>query len=304
MAAKMLLFLKSTFTLLFLLLALRAAPFADENPAPRLEAGAAGFEAIEERMALPKLGAELLKALQADEEKLDLFCLRQAYPAIKGIEARSDGSKWLLAQDGQSVLYSRKGQPNGGAVESDSTTVAESMELAYALEPARPDLSRGASPGRKRSQALLSLLYGGTRESVGKGLASAAFRGARLRLHGEPMKAFKRAIPELEKLAASRPSMKPYLVPGGGFNWRKIAGENRLSPHAYGIALDLGVKVAPYWRWAKINPHPAQKTYPPEIVRAMEAQGFIWGGKWHEYDLMHFEYRPELICKAKIKALF
>ena len=43
-----------------------------------------------------------------------------------------------------------------------------------------------------------------------------------------------------------------------------------------------------------------QQSYPAAIVAAFEAEGFIWGGKWHEYDLMHFEYRPELICKARI----
>ena len=37
-----------------------------------------------------------------------------------------------------------------------------------------------------------------------------------------------------------------------------------------------------------------------EIVRAFEAEGFIWGGKWHEYDLMHFEYRPEIMAKARL----
>ena len=26
----------------------------------------------------------------------------------------------------------------------------------------------------------------------------------------------------------------------------------------------------------------------------------IWGGKWHEYDLMHFEYRPEIMAKARV----
>jgi hypothetical protein len=26
--------------------------------------------------------------------------------------------------------------------------------------------------------------------------------------------------------------------------------------------------------------------------RAFEAEGFIWGGKWAAFDLMHFEYGP------------
>ena len=33
---------------------------------------------------------------------------------------------------------------------------------------------------------------------------------------------------------------------------------------------------------------------------AFEAEGFIWGGKWSEFDLMHFEYRPELILLARL----
>ena len=43
-----------------------------------------------------------------------------------------------------------------------------------------------------------------------------------------------------------------------------------------------------------------QAEYPWEIVAAFEAQGFIWGGKWYHYDIMHFEYRPELLAKAQL----
>jgi hypothetical protein len=32
----------------------------------------------------------------------------------------------------------------------------------------------------------------------------------------------------------------------------------------------------------------------------MERFGFIWGGKWHHFDGMHFEYRPELILYARL----
>jgi hypothetical protein len=31
------------------------------------------------------------------------------------------------------------------------------------------------------------------------------------------------------------------------------------------------------------------------VIKAFEAYGFIWGGKWTFYDTMHFEYRPELL---------
>lgn len=209
----------------------------------------------------------------------------------------------LITKDGQQIPYTKAHSVKEVKVDSDFTTVKESLRLPYPLEPMRPDLPDGFSPGRLRSKALLAWLYGDTKESVSRGLGGAKFRGKTMRMHREPLEAFKRAIPELDKLAAQNPRLKAYLEPAGGFNWRRIAGENRLSPHSYGIAFDIGVKVSPYWRWAKINPHPVQKSYPPEIVRVMEENGFIWGGKWHEYDIMHFEYRPELICKARIMRL-
>lgn len=40
---------------------------------------------------------------------------------------------------------------------------------------------------------------------------------------------------------------------------------------------------------------------PEEVVNVFENHGFIWGGKWRNYDTIHFEYRPELIIYNKIK---
>ena len=86
---------------------------------------------------------------------------------------------------------------------------------------------------------------------------------------------------------------------GGTYTWRKIAGEARLSPHSFGMASDLNPNKGPYWRWSGGSSHPDQATYPRAIVELFEQNGFIWGGKWREYDLMLFEYRPEIICQAK-----
>jgi len=113
-------------------------------------------------------------------------------------------------------------------------------------------------------------------------------------------KAMNRANVHLAPQAAQEPRLKPLLKMDGGFAWRRIAGENRLSPHAFGIAFDISPGIATYWRWSKLRPHPMQQSYPSVIVEAFENEGFIWGGKWHEYDLMHFEYRPEIICKARV----
>lgn len=244
---------------------------------------------------------DVLQTLKNDEHELDGYCLRLAYPQIVAIEKKPDGSQWLLMADGRQAPFVLPGARDWQM--DDNMPVAQTMAELYNLEPERPDLAPGQAPGRKRSRFLLEALYGNNAAEVRKGLASTKFRGRHIALSRPAARALAAAIPELEALLAEKPQLAPWLVPEGGFYWRKIAGENRLSPHSYGIAVDFGVKIAPYWRWARINPHPKQKSYPGEIVRIMEDHGFIWGGKWHEYDLMHFEYRPELICKARIKAM-
>ncbi|MGE0856132.1 MAG: M15 family metallopeptidase, partial [Hyphomicrobiaceae bacterium] len=70
----------------------------------------------------------------------------------------------------------------------------------------------------------------------------------------------------------------------------------------YGIAIDIATADADYWRWpapvANGAPRPWRNRIPMEIVEIFERHGFIWGGKWHHYDTMHFEYRPELMPPA------
>jgi hypothetical protein len=92
-----------------------------------------------------------------------------------------------------------------------------------------------------------------------------------------------------------------YLAPAAGaYKCRSIAGTDRPSAHGYGIAVDIAVAGSHYWRWAKTRAD-SQVIYrnaiPMEIVRIFERHGFIWGGKWHHYDTMHFEYRPELLLQ-------
>jgi hypothetical protein len=93
------------------------------------------------------------------------------------------------------------------------------------------------------------------------------------------------------------------LKPGGGFNWRFIAGTRQLSEHSLGIALDINVGYSDYWRWAKPvkGTIPYKNRIPLAIAALFERYGFIWGGRSYHYDTMHFEYRPELLAYAKAK---
>ncbi|QQO11293.1 M15 family metallopeptidase [Breznakiella homolactica] len=97
-----------------------------------------------------------------------------------------------------------------------------------------------------------------------------------------------------------------------GWNWRGIADTQSRSLHAYGIAIDLLPRNLrgreTYWLWAAEHtpewwaiPY-NRRFHPPEaVIKAFEAYGFIWGGKWVFFDTMHFEYRPELLILSGIE---
>ena len=95
------------------------------------------------------------------------------------------------------------------------------------------------------------------------------------------------------------------------WNWRNVASSGSLSFHSYGIAIDILPAnlhgLATYWLWAaQSNPQwwniPYSERYhpPDEVIRAFESYGFIWGGKWPNYDTMHFEYHPEVFIFSDI----
>jgi hypothetical protein len=94
-----------------------------------------------------------------------------------------------------------------------------------------------------------------------------------------------------------------------GWNWRGIADSQNRSFHAYGAAVDilpksLGGKET-YWLWVRKSewwnvPYSQRFHPPPAVIKAFEAYGFIWGGKWLFFDTMHFEYRPEILMLSGI----
>ena len=96
-----------------------------------------------------------------------------------------------------------------------------------------------------------------------------------------------------------------------GWNWRTVASSGNRSSHSYGIAIDLlpgnlrGQET--YWLWASRSnsqwwniPYSSRYHPPDEVVRTFESFGFVWGGKWANFDTMHFEYRPEVFILSNI----
>ncbi|MFM8473823.1 MAG: M15 family metallopeptidase [Candidatus Kapaibacterium sp.] len=83
-----------------------------------------------------------------------------------------------------------------------------------------------------------------------------------------------------------------------GFNYRTVAGTNRLSLHAHGRAIDLNPFLNPYLTPGKRPLRPYDPRSPGTIVRgdaaytAFVKRGWTWGGDWkNEKDYQHFEKR-------------
>ncbi|MBO4313690.1 MAG: M15 family metallopeptidase [Desulfovibrio sp.] len=256
------------------------------------------------------LGAPLVHAHEGGQggnadEAVDLWCLCTSYPEIVGIEREVSG-EWLLVGPGRVRVPYATGPVQPLAPEesgpcANADDIRNSMAQPYPLEPERPATPYGVGPGRVRSYAFLGVLYGTSPSAVRARLRRKVFSFGSVTLNGRAADAMERAGRKIEAALAADVSLRRWLKNDGDFVWRRIAEEERLSPHSYGIALDLSANRATYWQWNRQRPHPLQETYPRAIVEAFESEGFIWGGKWHKYDMMHFEYRPEILCKSRVR---
>ena len=158
-------------------------------------------------------------------------------------------------------------------------------------------------PGRARNAAFFEKMYGScVKGDVAARLTTVAWLAARSRqtvemtVVNDVAGQLAKVVADLEVLPAW--SAKFLVPPGGTYNCRAVAGTAQASAHGYGIAIDIAVKPAHYWRWSKPDAagRPVwRNAIPLEIVGAFERHGFIWGGRWAHYDTMHFEYRPELL---------
>jgi hypothetical protein len=153
-------------------------------------------------------------------------------------------------------------------------------------------------PGRLRHVPLFMAMYGSTEAQVRANLTPVRWVDGTMvlmsRINGAAG-ALANVVADLQKLP---PAYRKYLdQPAGTFNWRQVAGTDYLSAHSFGVAIDINIREADYWRWNAKRAGSAgyRNRIPLEIVDIFERHGFIWGGKWAHYDTMHFEYRPELL---------
>lgn len=93
-----------------------------------------------------------------------------------------------------------------------------------------------------------------------------------------------------------------------GFNFRKIAGKNKISLHGFGFAIDINPRMNPFMEYVTddsgnrelVATQPQNGEYNVEangtlseghpLVEFLKERGWIWGGDWEDYkDFQHFE---------------
>jgi len=218
-----------------------------------------------------------------------LECLARTY----NVKPVSVEGHWLaLLPDGKRIPWD-----DGKAKSFDEKLALPDVEdmfsIPYRRGAIRDVRDQNDDPGRIRIEAILAAAYGG--DHVAAQQIRVRFLGMPVRVHRLIAPSLARVAARLEEARKRDRSLDPFLRRlSGGFAQRKIAGTDRTSAHAFGIAIDLDKSMSDYWRWQK-KPLRWRNRLPQAIVDAFEAEGFIWGGRWYHYDTMHFEYRPELL---------
>jgi len=228
--------------------------------------------------------------------------LEIAYPGLKVDDARktvtSSGETLPLGEDTGRSDRERLADPS----------IAEIFTQVYPLPfDLNSRTTPWADPGRARHDGLLRALYGQSEAEVAADLARVEYQGANRSARFSASKrqcVAQQLHAALTAIASEGPEMDTFFTKvGGSFNWRVIAGTGRLSAHSFGIAVDFNTDLGGYWRWSGAdegNVGQYDNRYPEALVRHMERFGFIWGGKWHHFDGMHFEYRPELVIYSRL----
>lgn len=233
----------------------------------------------------------------ASDVPTGLLCLAQSYP--EQIERVDD--RHLYFKDGTSMKWDEGKNPGDFQTRLNQADLKDQMSQPYPLSFPTVGPQVNHDPGRLRHQPLFDKMYGQSEKQARKNLVvvrwmpSVSNRKVRFTTVNNAHKQIEKVSADLEKLPRS---FHKYLSQPSSFNFRLIRKTRRKSMHSYGIAIDIGVKYADFWRWAaktKGGELPYRNRIPREIVEVFERHGFIWGGKWYHFDTMHFEYRPELL---------
>ncbi|MCP4442408.1 MAG: M15 family metallopeptidase [Aureispira sp.] len=247
------------------------------------------------------IAKDTIKPQQKDTLPKGIQQLLKAYPQ----QLKKATPNSIIWADGTEMFYDDRIKNKSFRQLLDEPDLQDQLEnMPYNRGKMPQSPARNDDPGRIRYEPFFLKMYGESKDAVRKNLVEVDWLpqsiGQKLLVTtiNEVDKKVIALSAELEK----HPELHKYLTkPGGTFNWRKIAGTDRMSMHSFGMTIDVNVGYSDYWRWhikdgdtegTKVIEY--RNRIPIELVEIFEKYGFIWGGKWYHYDSMHFEYRPEL----------
>jgi len=233
-----------------------------------------------------------------------LQALITGYPGqIREFAASPDDKLYVILSNGSCHIYD-DGKTKSAAQRLDAPDIKDMFFDAYPLANPTDTLPEDFDPGRARPEAFFKAIYGASAEEVSRSLVSVDFCGKKVSFTNRngAADALKRVAADLTAIVSQHPESRIWVEKlGGTYNWRPIAGTDRLSMHSYGAAIDLNADRSDYWKWkapGTVRTY-SRKAFPAEIIEAFERHGFIWGGKWYHFDTMHFEYRPEVLWVSR-----
>lgn len=234
----------------------------------------------------------------AQEIPVNVKKLMRAYPQ----QIIDFNSNKIIFKDGSSIVYDDEKRKSFQEI-LDNPDVEDQFEYRYVKGKANPRLTKNNDPGRIRNIAFFKKIYGSTKDEVEANLTEIVWcpQLVNQKIKVTTVNNIHKILIKLSRELDNHPEYGEYLKNiGGTFEWRNIAGTNRLSMHSFGMTVDINLKQTNYWQWdCNCQNENAVLIYknkiPLGLVTIFEKYGFIWGGKWYHYDTMHFEYRPELL---------
>lgn len=247
-------------------------------------------------------------------------CEQQVVLQENHIMIPNENKSYLCTDGSQKSFYNR-------VKEMD---IASIMMIPYKLgQIILPETGLNYDPGRLRHEEFLKDIFGHSEDEVRQNLVVVDFLGQKILFQKKlgAAQALQNVSNQIKVEITQNKEVKEFLKvfidhtdKPSTFNWRNIAGTNRLSTHSFGTAIDLIVPSvkSQYWLWDEKKNHPdlakqgevayehihyisnGKPYFHPRVVEIFEQNGFIWGGKWNHYDTMHFEYRPEFFKSLKI----
>ncbi len=209
----------------------------------------------------------------------------------------------ILFKDGSKMLWDDGIKDKSFQELLDKPDIEDMFFDKYNRGKVKLPIRTNYDPGRIRNEPFFLKIYGSSDVVVKENLREIVWCP---KLVGKTIKVstlygVDKKFEKISRALDEHPEYAPYISKiAGTFNWRKIAGTDRLSMHSFGMTMDINTSFSHYWQWdCECKNEDVQLGYmnkiPQGLVDIFEKNGFIWGGKWYHYDTMHFEFRPELL---------